>query len=140
MYHNKVTLSLTPVKRFGNQARNCKMDYCTGLKGLWNFFDEYLIERTALSFLVQNVCYLRCILQTILSRLVQFSGILASLIGALIFYLRVNAFLAKATVFFFLHRIGDYESGIETLVGAISLIKQSPTAAEERCQVNLTVC
>lgn len=31
--------------------------------------------------------------------------------------------------------IGDYESGIETLVGAISLIKQSPTAAEERCQV-----
>ncbi|XP_068673641.1 cleavage and polyadenylation specificity factor subunit 6-like isoform X3 [Montipora foliosa] len=30
---------------------------------------------------------------------------------------------------------GDYESGIETLVGAISLIKQSPTAAEERCQV-----
>ena len=70
----------------------------------------------------------------------QFSGIIASLIGALIFYLRVNAFLAEATVFFFLHRIGDYESGIETLVGAISLIKQSPTAAEERCQVNLTVC
>ena len=30
---------------------------------------------------------------------------------------------------------GDYESGIETLVGAISLIKQSPTAVEERCQV-----
>lgn len=30
---------------------------------------------------------------------------------------------------------GDYESGIETLVAAISLIKQSPTAAEERCQV-----
>ncbi|XP_074638057.1 cleavage and polyadenylation specificity factor subunit 6-like isoform X1 [Acropora palmata] len=30
---------------------------------------------------------------------------------------------------------GDYESGIETLVAAISLIKQSPTASEERCQV-----
>ena len=27
MYHNKVTLSLTPVKRLGNQACNCKMDY-----------------------------------------------------------------------------------------------------------------
>ena len=27
LYHNKVTLSLTPVKRLGNQARNCKMDY-----------------------------------------------------------------------------------------------------------------
>ncbi len=35
----------------------------------------------------------------------------------------------------FVFNIGDYESGIETLVGAISLIKQSPTAAEERCQV-----
>lgn len=34
------------------------------------------------------------------------------------------------------YEIGDYESGIETLVGAISLIKQSPTAAEERCQVS----
>lgn len=32
---------------------------------------------------------------------------------------------------------GDYESGIETLVGAISLIKQSPTAAEDRCQVRI---
>ena len=28
MYHNKVNLSLTPVKRFGNQAHNCKMDCC----------------------------------------------------------------------------------------------------------------
>ena len=27
LYHNKVTLSLTPVKRLGNQVRNCKMDY-----------------------------------------------------------------------------------------------------------------
>ena len=27
LYHNKVTLSLTPVKRLSNQARNCKMDY-----------------------------------------------------------------------------------------------------------------
>ena len=27
LYHNKVTLSLTLVKRLGNQARNCKMDY-----------------------------------------------------------------------------------------------------------------
>ena len=27
LYHNKVSLSLTPVKRLGNQARNCKMDY-----------------------------------------------------------------------------------------------------------------
>ena len=35
-------------------------------------------------------------------------------------------------------KTGDYESGIETLVGAISLIKQSPTAAEERCQVRTT--
>ena len=26
-YHNKVTLSLTPVQRLGNQVRNCKMDY-----------------------------------------------------------------------------------------------------------------
>ena len=27
MYINKVTLSLTPVTRLGNKARNCKMDY-----------------------------------------------------------------------------------------------------------------
>ena len=26
-YHNKVTLSLTPVQRLGNQVRNCEMDY-----------------------------------------------------------------------------------------------------------------
>ena len=39
---------------------------------------------------------------------------------------------------FFLIRVsGDYESGIETLVGAISLIKQSPSALEERCQVHV---
>lgn len=36
-------------------------------------------------------------------------------------------------------KIGDYESGIETLVGAISLIKQSPTAGEERCQVKMNI-
>ena len=28
LYHNKVNLSLTPVQRLGNQAHNCKMDYC----------------------------------------------------------------------------------------------------------------
>ena len=28
LYHNKVTLSLIPVQRLGNQAHNCKMDYC----------------------------------------------------------------------------------------------------------------
>ena len=27
LYHNKVTLSLTPVQRLCNQARNCKLDY-----------------------------------------------------------------------------------------------------------------
>ena len=27
LYHNKVTLSLTPVQRPGNQAHICKMDY-----------------------------------------------------------------------------------------------------------------
>ena len=27
MYHSKVTLSLTPIQRLGNQARNCKMDH-----------------------------------------------------------------------------------------------------------------
>ena len=32
LYHNKVSLSLTPVKRLGNQARNCKMDY--SMKGM----------------------------------------------------------------------------------------------------------
>ena len=26
-YHNKVTLSFTPVQRLGNQVRNCKMGY-----------------------------------------------------------------------------------------------------------------
>ena len=28
LFHNLVTLSLTPVQRLGNQACNCKMDYC----------------------------------------------------------------------------------------------------------------
>ena len=32
LYHNKVTLSLTPIKRLGNQPRNCKMDYCFFMK------------------------------------------------------------------------------------------------------------
>ena len=27
LYQNKVTLCLTPVQRFGNQAHNCKMEY-----------------------------------------------------------------------------------------------------------------
>ena len=45
------------------------------------------------------------------------------------FYNRIVMFL----------KTGDYESGIETLVGAISLIKQSPTAGEERCQVRQTL-
>ena len=27
LYHKKVNLSLTLVKRLGNQAHNCKMDY-----------------------------------------------------------------------------------------------------------------
>ena len=27
LHHNKVNLSLTPVKRLGNQAPNCKLDY-----------------------------------------------------------------------------------------------------------------
>ena len=27
LYHNKVTLSLTPVQKPGNQAHICKMDY-----------------------------------------------------------------------------------------------------------------
>ena len=27
MYHNKVNLSLTPVKRLGNLTHNCKVDY-----------------------------------------------------------------------------------------------------------------
>ena len=27
LYHNKVTLSLIPVQRLGNQARNCQMNY-----------------------------------------------------------------------------------------------------------------
>lgn len=26
-YYNKVTLSLTPLQRLGDQVRNCKMDY-----------------------------------------------------------------------------------------------------------------
>ena len=39
--------------------------------------------------------------------------------------------------FVFIRVSGDYESGIETLVGAISLIKQSPSALEERCQVHV---
>ena len=28
LYHNRVTLCLIPVQRLGNQAYNCKMDYC----------------------------------------------------------------------------------------------------------------
>ena len=27
MYHSKVTLSLSPIQRLGNQARNCEMDH-----------------------------------------------------------------------------------------------------------------
>ena len=29
LYHNKVTPSLTPVQRLGNEAYNCKMDHCS---------------------------------------------------------------------------------------------------------------
>ena len=36
LYHNKVTSSLTPVQRLGNQAHNCKRDYCCSLRfTLW---------------------------------------------------------------------------------------------------------
>ena len=41
LYHNKVTLSLTPVQRLGNQARNCQMNYlCKFLACLSTFWTQ----------------------------------------------------------------------------------------------------
>ena len=41
LYHNKVTLSLTPVQRLGNQAHNCQMNYlCKFLTCLSTFWTQ----------------------------------------------------------------------------------------------------
>ena len=46
LYHNKVTLRLTPIKRLGNQPRNCKMDNC--------FFYEKAVVRQSKFLILCN--------------------------------------------------------------------------------------
>ena len=56
LYHNKVTLSLTPIKRLGNQPRNCKMDYCFHEKRSFSLVQvSYLLySRSQFSLLIFN--------------------------------------------------------------------------------------
>lgn len=47
----------------------------------------------------------------------------------------ITIFICSIDLYFFLNKIGDFAQAIETLVTAVSLIRQSKIANDDRCKI-----